>query len=640
MLKYSRMLVICTALFFMASCVPTMQPPDGYSVVTVEDETEKEMRVSSTADGETNTEAGTNEPVDAAKKETSAMTGTEASRSSEGETTAETTDPANANGVSCTEREQEDNGGVAGGVPPGDRKVTDQQNMDDALDLVDQAQLLWEEGDLQGALGLLDQAYSLIVEVDGDPTISWQRDDLRYIIAKRVMEIYTSRSNVATGKQSEIPLVMNKDVQKEIKKFQGGDRDFFMRSYKRAGRYRPIIVEKLKEAGLPEELSWLPLVESGFKINALSRARALGPWQFISSTGYKFGLKRDHWIDERMDVEKSTRAAIDYLKQLHGIFGDWMTALAAYNCGEGRVLRVISRQHMNYLDNFWDLYRSLPYETACYVPRFLAVLHIIKNPDAFGFDLTVTQEDVVPFETVTVKKSMKLKDVARYLKVSEETLCYLNSELRYKTTPDFEYTLRVPEGTAPQMTEVYASIPAAKRPGGPEYVRHKVRRGESLSVIAERYRTSIRSIMAANRLRSKHRITAGMWLKIPVKKGHYVSASRGVSSGVQDLDGKVVRYRVKRGDSLWILAQRYNTTISNIKSMNGMRDSRLYIGQILTIGDGPTETNTGDIHYTVRRGDSLYEIAKRNKIALNTLLRLNNMSESTVIYPGQIVRIK
>jgi len=635
MLKYSRMLVICGALFFMASCVSTMQSMDGYSVVTVNKDTKK-TQSSSPADSKTNEEAGTNNPAVPEEKNAPVIAEPGASSCSEEETDAET---AAVDDVSCTEREETGNGEVAAESSAGDRKVTDQQNMDDALDLVDQAQILWEEGDLQGALGLLDQSYSLIVEVNGDPTISWQRDDLRYIIAKRILEIYTSRSNVATGKKSEIPLVMNEDVRKEIKKFQGGDRKFLMRSYKRAGRYHPVIVEKLKEAGLPEELSWLPLVESGFKINALSRARALGLWQFISSTGYKFGLKRDHWIDERMDVEKSTRAAIDYLKQLHGIFGDWMTALAAYNCGEGRVLKVISRQHMNYLDNFWDLYRSLPYETACYVPRFLAVLHIMADPVTFGFDLTVKQEDVIPFETVTVKKSMKLKDVARYLKVSEETMCHLNSELRYKTTPDFEYTLKVPAGTASQMTEVYASIPAAKRPGGPEYVRHKVRRGESLSVIAGRYRTSVRAIMAANRLRSKHRITAGRWLKIPVKRGRYVSASVGVSSEGQNLHGKVIQYHVKRGDSLWLLAQRYNTTISNIKSMNGMRGSRLYIGQILKIGNKPT-TGGSDVHYTVRRGDSLYEIAKRNKINLNTLLRLNNMSKSTVIHPGEIIRIK
>jgi membrane-bound lytic murein transglycosylase D len=152
-----------------------------------------------------------------------------------------------------------------------------------------------------------------------------------------------------------------------------------------------MILEKLEAAGLPAELSWLPLIESGFKVKALSRARALGLWQFIPSTGYKFGLKRDQYIDERIDFEKSSDAAIAYLKELHNIFGDWSTVLAAYNCGEGRVLRVIRTQNINYLDDFWDLFGRLPFETARYVPRFLAaapvaqgIEHRIPNPCAAG----------------------------------------------------------------------------------------------------------------------------------------------------------------------------------------------------------------------------------------------------------------
>jgi membrane-bound lytic murein transglycosylase D len=152
---------------------------------------------------------------------------------------------------------------------------------------------------------------------------------------------------------------MNPDVQKEISSFQGMERDSFVAAYQRSGIYRSDIMKEIKKAGIPEELFWLPLVESLFKINAYSSARALGLWQFIPSTGYKFGLSRDEWIDERMDVQKSTKAAIAYLKELHNMFGDWLTALAAYNCGEGRVLRVISSQHINYLDSFWDLYRKL-----------------------------------------------------------------------------------------------------------------------------------------------------------------------------------------------------------------------------------------------------------------------------------------
>jgi membrane-bound lytic murein transglycosylase D len=195
--------------------------------------------------------------------------------------------------------------------------------------------------------------------------------------------------------------------------------------------------EALREAGLPQELSWLPLIESGFKVNALSRSRALGMWQFIPSTGYKFGLSRDKFIDERMDPEKSTRAAIAYLKELHQIFGDWSTVLAAYNCGEGRVLRLIRGQNINYLDNFWDLYQRLPRETARYVPRFLATLHILNNPettDWTGYPL------IRHWNTNgVVNKQVHLTNVAKSIGVDRKILKDLNPELRYQIVPGENY---------------------------------------------------------------------------------------------------------------------------------------------------------------------------------------------------------
>ncbi|HOW57704.1 MAG TPA: lytic transglycosylase domain-containing protein, partial [Smithellaceae bacterium] len=283
-------------------------------------------------------------------------------------------------------------------------KEEEQDMMERALDLLELADSSWEKGDVEDALDTLDRAYALILDTDGDIEIARQKDDLRLLISRRVLAIYSARQTVASGKASEIPLVMNSDVEKEIRSFQGYEREFFISSYQRSGIYREMMVQELRKAGLPEELSWLPLVESGFKISALSSARALGLWQFIPSTGYKFGLSRDEWIDERMDAEKSTHAAIAYLKELHSMFGDWMTVLAAYNCGEGRVMRVISRQHVNYFDRFWDLYNQLPRETARYVPRFLATLHIIKNPGKYGMDLAGVAEKQKQYEKVKVNR--------------------------------------------------------------------------------------------------------------------------------------------------------------------------------------------------------------------------------------------
>ncbi|MFA9498729.1 MAG: lytic transglycosylase domain-containing protein, partial [Deltaproteobacteria bacterium] len=261
--------------------------------------------------------------------------------------------------------------------------------LDEALVFCEAAQDFWQKGELENALEALDHAYALIlgIETDDADKLFQQKEDLRFMIAKRILEIYASRNIVINGNYNAIPLVMNKHVQKEIARFtQNSEKKFFIESYQRSGKYRSYIVSALKEAGLPVELSWLPLIESGFKVNALSKARALGLWQFIPSTGYKFGLKRDKFIDERIDPVKSTQAAIAYLKELHQIFGDWSTVLAAYNCGEGRVLRVIRTQNINYLDNFWDLYERLPLETARYVPRFIATLHIIQNKEKYGLD--------------------------------------------------------------------------------------------------------------------------------------------------------------------------------------------------------------------------------------------------------------
>jgi len=239
-------------------------------------------------------------------------------------------------------------------VTPLQNKIK-QPVIDEALDFCQAAQDFWQKGELENALEALDQAYSLIlkIELHDNPKLYQQKEDLRFMISKRILEIYASRNIVVNGNHNAIPMVMNRRIQHEIDLFiNNGEKKFFINSYKRSGKYRSEIIAELKSAGLPVELSWLPLIESGFKVKALSRARALGLWQFIPSTGYKFGLKRNKYIDERIDPVKSTKAAISYLKELHRIFGDWTTVLAAYNCGEGQVLRIIRHQNINYLDNF------------------------------------------------------------------------------------------------------------------------------------------------------------------------------------------------------------------------------------------------------------------------------------------------
>ncbi|MBW1686333.1 MAG: LysM peptidoglycan-binding domain-containing protein [Deltaproteobacteria bacterium] len=501
----------------------------------------------------------------------------------------------------------------------------------EALETCESARVFWEKGDFEGALARLDLAYELLLQIPDDADVIQQKEDLRHLISRRIVEIYRSRRTTAAELGSPIPIEINAHVEREIARFRGSEQKFFLESYRRSGQYRPMIVRKLRESGLPEELSWLPLVESGFKTRALSRARALGMWQFISSTGSRYGLKRSHWIDERMDPERSTAAAIEYLTALHGMFGDWMMALAGYNCGEHRVMSVIRRQENGYLDRFWDLFGQLPWETARYVPRFLATLLIVNDPEKYGFELP----DPLPpldYDTVAVARHVRLTDLDRALGLEKETIAGLNPELRRGTTPAETYGLKVPPAVAPSFDTRLAELPSYVPPPEQSYAIHRVRRGETLSVIARRHRTSVNAIVRVNHLRSRNRIRVGQRLKIP-QRGGSAAASAVIATGSQAAS---LRYTVRRGDSLWKLASRYGTTVDRIKRDNGLRGDRLAIGQKLTIKTG---VPAGSRRYTVRRGDTIGRIAEAHNVPINSILRSNGLSLSSTIYSGQVLTI-
>jgi membrane-bound lytic murein transglycosylase D len=539
--------------------------------------------------------------------------------------------------------------------------------MEEALQLIDESRSYWEKGDLENALYMLDQAYALLLDTDGDPDIARQKDDLRLLISKRILAIYTSMHTATPGIRSEIPYVINPDVEKEIRQFQTVERDFFLQSYRRSGLYRPIILRELKKAGLPEELSWLPLVESGFKTYALSKARALGLWQFIPSTGYKYGLNRDEWVDERLDVEKSTRAAIDYLRELHGMFGDWLTVLAAYNCGEGRVLKVISRQHINYFDRFWDLYHQLPYETARYVPRFMATLLIIKDPKKYKMDLEEHLDSPYAYEIVKTTKSMRLQDIALRIGISEDVLNAMNSELRHRITPDKEYNLKVPQETAEKFVKVSDEIPHWEKPRQ-AFIKHRVKRGETVVSIARKYRTSVGEIMNYNNLSSRKKMKVGQRLIIPVGGHAYAKVRSNIhnENSKAQVNGDIIKYRVKKGDTLASVAKRFDTTVHGIQSVNKLKRKTLRPGQIImisgrkvvdrngeqggkvtpktskenTIKSKANDSSTESRTYTVKEGDNLAKIARENGINLDKLLEMNKLTRDDRIKPGQLIIVK
>jgi membrane-bound lytic murein transglycosylase D len=514
-----------------------------------------------------------------------------------------------------------------------------QTDLDEALELCESSQDYWQQGELENALDALDRAYALILGVDtaDQPKLIQQKEDLRFMISKRILEIYASRNIVVNGNHNEIPVVVNQHVQAEIDLFtKGSESNFFKEAYQRSGRYRKDIAKAFREAGLPEELSWLPLIESGFKVNALSRSRALGLWQFIPSTGYKFGLHRNTFVDERMDPAKSTKAAIEYLKELHSIFGDWATVLAAYNCGEGRVLMVIRSQNVNYLDNFWDLYERLPRETARYVPRFLATLHVLNNLEKYGLD-QVSVEPPLEFETVLINKQVSLKDVAKFIHVDDQVLKELNPELRYHILPGDNYALKIPAGSGESLLAQLDQIPISNPPQ-PAYVYHRVRHGETLSVIARKYRTSVGGIMRANNLRRSNFIVAGQRLKIP-QRGYMQSKPQIVRQAAYE---ETVTHIVAKGDSLWTIARKYGTTTTKIQELNNLTTTDLYQGQRLTIfaGDKAPPAVDGLSTYEVQPGDSPFIIAVRHNMSLDRLLFLNQLYSGSKIYPGQKLYIE
>ncbi len=266
--------------------------------------------------------------------------------------------------------EKEDLNGDLSSEKNGSDKEDASALLEEAVTVTQEAQTAFEKGEIEAALEKLDEAYSLILRAKTEPesTLGQEKTDLRLLVAQKILQIYASHFKPAKNGNGTIPLVENRWVLDEIKVFQTRERKYFIDTYKRSGQYRSMIVEELKKAGLPEQLSWLPFIESGYKVRAYSSARALGMWQFIRSTGYRYGLKQDKYVDERMDAFKATQAAIKYLSELHEFFGDWTTALASYNCGELRVQNVIRAQKIDYFDNFWDLFNNLPYETKIRIP--------------------------------------------------------------------------------------------------------------------------------------------------------------------------------------------------------------------------------------------------------------------------------
>ena len=442
-------------------------------------------------------------------------------------------------------------------------------------------------------------------------------------------------------------------------------RKTFQRWLDRSATYMPYVRQEIRKRGLPGDLAYLPFVESGYNPKAHSRAGASGMWQFMRFTGRKYGLEVGWWLDERRDPFKATHAALDYLTALHDEFGDWYLALAAYNAGEGRVARAIKSTGC---DDFFDLSTKrryvkrrgrrihyLPRETRNYVPKLLAVLKIVRNLDSLGF--TAPDWDAEPdIHALTVPPKTDLKALAKAADMEWEDFRSLNTAfLEAGSHPEKESAVYLP-GTAHALALDYLNSDQAK-PYSSYYSVYKVRSGDSWYRISRHFNVPISVLKRYNNRRS-NTIHPGQLVKVPGRgeTGKTLAAirknpspSKADMSETRALAAKRGSYKVRNGDSLWSVSRRYGMSLSTLAAANGLSaKARLRIGQTLYIPDqSPVEARKSRqaakqakemITYTIRRGDTLYAIARRFGVTTQALQDWNSMHNSR-IYPGEKIKV-
>jgi membrane-bound lytic murein transglycosylase D len=419
--------------------------------------------------------------------------------------------------------------------------------------------------------------------------------------------------------------------------------DYLDRTFKRGERYLHHIVGELEARHMPLELALLPVVESAFNPVAYSRARASGLWQFISETGRRYGLKQNWYYDGRRDVVASTSAALDYLQALSEEFnGDWLLAIAAYNCGEARVAREVEKnERAGKPTDYFSL--KLPRETKAYVPKLLAMRRIVGDPAAQGLDFAPIPNTPY-FTKVDVGGQLDLHVAAELADMSKEELLALNPAFNHWVTdPEGPHQILVPLDRQERFIAGIAALPPEERV---RVVYHRVRRGDTLGGIADKYGLSIEALKSTNKIRGTT-IHPGQELLIAAAPKGMSLQSEQIAELENEIDDKPARRRgpndkhvVRRGDTLWSIAKTHGVSMDRLANSNGLEpNDTLTVGQVLSIPGTAKLASTNAVErattYVVRAGDSLYTIATKFRVQLADLLGWNNLTKRSVIKPGQ-----
>ena len=498
----------------------------------------------------------------------------------------------------------------------------------------DEALSALERSDTTAARAAVDEVLELLVLLSDDQkhAATPEQAELLTRLGPLVDRIQ-NRRRAAAEVRGSIPRVLNRRVTQQINLFlKDRSLNILKTAYQRSGRYTPMIREELAARGLPPELQWLPIVESGFKPRAFSWASAAGMWQFIYDTGKRYGLKRSGWVDDRFDPIKATPAALAYLGDLYTMFDDWFLAMAAYNCGEYRVLREINRTGNR---DYWKM--RLPRETRNYIPKFLAVLHIIENPEKYGVVLPDTHDPYL-IEEVRIDKSVALQHVAELLAMPQDDLKALNTDIRYGVTPPTGFSLRVPLGAGSTLLASLHELPESNFKPPPEVRRYRVRRGDTLGHIARRFRTSVSRLRSLNRIRGSL-IRVGQLLRVPGR--NYSGGSWAGQTASYGTPKNAATHTVRRGDSLTRIARYYGTSVVALKLANGLRGDLIHPGQVLRLpGNGSGGSGTGgSVTYNIRSGDTLARIARVFKVTVAALMRANPDVQARRLQIGQRIVI-